>query len=142
MVPHDSAPAGPPPRDDQPVSGSAGHRRLSRGQARALRGRVDGQSGDGNRTRTEVDEAIRLTARGIDAEIHDEQRYLRLAEMLIAHGRFGTARTVLMRLRRASADLDITPPPSYAELEALATPTTGGRTVSEASDRSGGSVSG
>ncbi|MGO9793558.1 MAG: hypothetical protein ACLP8S_29760 [Solirubrobacteraceae bacterium] len=39
--------------------------------------------------RQDVDEAIRLTQRAIDAEPNDEQRYVQFARLLVSQGRAG-----------------------------------------------------
>lgn len=48
-------------------------------------------------SRGDVDGAIRLLERGIAAEPADEQRYLRLIQLLVRNGRLGTARGVVGR---------------------------------------------
>jgi ATP/maltotriose-dependent transcriptional regulator MalT/DNA-binding SARP family transcriptional activator len=56
---------------------------------------------------SEVDEAVRLLQRGIDAEPYDEQRYLHLARLLASQGRAGSALGVLRRARAALDELDL-----------------------------------
>lgn len=67
--------------------------------------------------RGEVDEAVRLTRRGIDAEPYDEGRYVRLATWLRSQGRVGTARTVLARGRAALAELSLVPSDRFRQVE-------------------------
>jgi DNA-binding SARP family transcriptional activator len=57
----------------------------------------------------EADESARLVQRAIDAEPHDEQRYLKLAALFTAQGRSGSARAVLRRARSMLDELGITP---------------------------------
>jgi DNA-binding SARP family transcriptional activator len=51
--------------------------------------------------RDEVDEAVRLLRRAIEAEPHDEARYVNLAQLLVSQGRTGSARGVLSKARDA-----------------------------------------
>ena len=57
--------------------------------------------------RDEVDEALRLLERAVEAEPHDEKRYVRLATLLLSQGRTGSARTVLRRARESLDELGI-----------------------------------
>jgi ATP/maltotriose-dependent transcriptional regulator MalT len=66
--------------------------------------------------REEIDEAVRLLQRAINAEPHDIARYVRLARLLASQGRAGSARATLQRARAALDELGVVPP---AELEAL-----------------------
>jgi DNA-binding SARP family transcriptional activator len=55
----------------------------------------------------EVDDAIRLMQRAIDAEPYDEHRYVRLANLLASQGRAGSARAALRQARAALGELDL-----------------------------------
>jgi ATP/maltotriose-dependent transcriptional regulator MalT/DNA-binding SARP family transcriptional activator len=55
----------------------------------------------------EVDDAIRLMQRAIDAEPYDEHRYVRLADLLASQGRAGSARAALRQARAALGELDL-----------------------------------
>jgi len=57
----------------------------------------------------EVDDAIRLMQRAIDAEPYDERRYVRLAGLLASQGRAGSARAVLRQAQAALGELDLAP---------------------------------
>jgi LuxR family transcriptional regulator, maltose regulon positive regulatory protein len=67
--------------------------------------------------RGDVDEAVRLLRRAIEAEPHDEHRYVRLARMLASQGRTGSARTTLERARASLAELGLPPSRPFVALE-------------------------
>jgi ATP/maltotriose-dependent transcriptional regulator MalT len=67
--------------------------------------------------REEIDEAVRLLQRAINAEPHDVARHVRLARLLASQGRAGSARAALRRARAALAELGIEPPPELPALE-------------------------
>jgi DNA-binding SARP family transcriptional activator len=69
--------------------------------------------------RDEADEAARLLERAINAEPHDEQRYLSLARLLVGRGRVGSALAVLGRARHALGELGIDPSTELVELEGV-----------------------
>jgi len=66
----------------------------------------------------EVDEAARMVQRGIDAEPYDEERFLRLAELLTSQGRVGSAWGVLRQGRVALGALGLLPSQSFLRAEA------------------------
>lgn len=68
--------------------------------------------------RAEVDEAVRILRRAIDAEPHDEVRYLKLASLLASQGRAGSAATTVRRARAALAEIGLEPSEQLAALEA------------------------
>jgi len=57
--------------------------------------------------RGDVDEAIRLLRRATECEPQDEDRYVRMAQMLASQGRTGSARTTLQRARTSLAELGL-----------------------------------
>jgi len=67
--------------------------------------------------RGDVDEAIRLIRRAIDAESDDERRYIRLARLLAAQGRVGSALAVLRQARAMLDRLGLDPSPMMVALE-------------------------
>lgn len=67
--------------------------------------------------RDEVDEAVRLLARAIDVEPHDEQRALRLAALLASQGRSGSAASVLRQARGALATAGLPAGPELRRAE-------------------------
>jgi len=71
---------------------------------------------DGAEQRAEIDEAARMLERALDTEPYDEQRYVRLARLLSAQGRAGSALAALRRARAALDELGLGP---SGELEAL-----------------------
>jgi DNA-binding SARP family transcriptional activator len=66
--------------------------------------------------RGEFDEAIRQLRRAIEAEPGDEDRHVRLARLLAAQGRAGSARSVIRQARAALDELGL---PVSAALRAL-----------------------
>ena len=68
-------------------------------------------SGDGR-------EAARLLLEAIDLEPYDEDRYLRVATLLVADGRRGLAATLLDAARHMLEDLDVPPTPELQDLQA------------------------
>ena len=55
----------------------------------------------------DIDEAIRLLRRATECEPQDEDRYVRMAQMLASQGRTGSARTTLQRARTSLAELGL-----------------------------------
>jgi DNA-binding SARP family transcriptional activator len=67
--------------------------------------------------RGELDEALRLLERGIEAEPLDEGRYVRAARLLLAQGRRGPARATLLRGRAVVDELGLQPSLGLQRLE-------------------------
>jgi len=64
----------------------------------------------------EFDEALRFLERAIEADPHDESRYLLAARILVAQGRRARAEAILKRGEKELQDLGLAVPPSFAKL--------------------------
>jgi DNA-binding SARP family transcriptional activator len=94
--------------------------RLRRGQLELIDGLVEDAVDRGD-----VDEAIRLLERAVEAEPLDEDRLLRAAELRLFQGRRGTARTLVERVLALRAELGIALDPRLRRLAESVGITTG-----------------
>jgi DNA-binding SARP family transcriptional activator len=100
------------PADPYEAWADGPRRRLARLRADLLRALMDASA-----AAHDVDEAIRLGERLIDAEPHDEAHYVRLVRVMLADGRTGAARQVIVRAREALSELGVRPSRHLEELE-------------------------
>jgi DNA-binding SARP family transcriptional activator len=73
--------------------------------------------------RGEIDEAVRLFQQAVDVEPYDEQRYVRVANLLASQHRVGSARAALRRAVAALADIGVDPSESLTSLASRLEPT-------------------